>query len=538
VQDALWAEAFAQPSYKWIGARQFVDNHQGWHISIFPGGIGFSLFNYADEKALRVRLNVIREDGVEEAYLSDAYYCGDWGGGWQKWQTHRLPLFPYEGLHGRIRHMTFSYSVLKDGLVIPSAHRYRFATLDDFYAGRLLHDDFNDPGLLALNDETIVPDNAARYQRAHRAINNNADSHPVAPYFTRGNTWAEHHPLHEVHRAIDRVIAAKAEDPDGGHSIRVAMFDFDHEHIATHLLYAQEQGIEVECIGDWAQVSSMNASENIARLRRGRIPVFGVVRNEPCRPRDNLASMHTKMILFDGREVHSASYNLHFHQWGGNWENAIAHYSAEACLLYDAIYQAVRYGHRVRLTTEPTDRLAVYYSFGEYRAAGHTYRTHDAIIGELQHAHESITVCMYDISPIAGNDFGAGTATDVVGALIAARDRGVRVQILLNGMLSHSGRQPADWDKAFRRPLKHPAQRLKDAWMEVFHVYYHESIYSPLHHKFAVIDNRTVITGSYNWYEPSLASDEIVTIVRDETVAAAYLEEVRLLLQTFRVERE
>ncbi len=537
MQGALSAEEFARPSYKWIGPRAFVDNHQGWHISVFPGGIGFSFSNYSDEKALRVRLNVTREDGVEEVYLSDAYHCGEWGGGWQKWQTHRLPLFPYEGLHGRARHMTFSYSILKDGLVIPSAYRYRFATLEDFYAGRLAIDDFHDPTLLAPNDETIVPDEADIYERARRAVNNGA-GHPVAAFFTRGNTWAEGHPLAEIHRAIDRVIARKAQDPAGRHSIRLAMFDFDNEHIANHLIYAAGQGVDVECIGDWAQVSTMNVSEHIARLRRARIPVFGVVRNEPCRPRDSLASMHTKIILFDGCEVHSASYNLHFHLWGGNWESAIAHYSPDACLLYDAIYRAVRYGHRVRLTTGPADRLAVYYSFGEYRAGESRYRTHDAIIGELQAARESIIVCMYDISPIRGNARGAGAATDIIDALIDARNRGVRVQIILNGMLSHTGRQPEDWDKAFRRPLKNPAQRLKDAWMEVFHLYYHESIYSPLHHKFAVIDNRTVITGSYNWYEPSLFSDECVTLLRDEKNAGAYLEEARLLLQTFRVERE
>ncbi len=534
---ALSAEEFAQPSYKWIGPRQFVDNHQGWHISIFPGGIGFSLFNYSAEKALRVRLNVIREDNVEESYLSDAYYCGEWGGGWQKWQTHRLPLFPYEGLHGRARYMTFSYSILKDGLVIPSAYRYRFATLGDFYVGRLAIDDFRDPAPLSPNDDPIVADDAAKYARAHRAVNN-GDGHPIAAFFTRGNTWAESHPLREVHRAIDRVIERKAKDPAGQHYIHVAMFDFDNEHIANHLIYAAEQGVEVECIGDWAQVSPMNVSENIARLRRAHIPVFGVVRNEPCLPGDNLASMHTKMILFDGREVHSASYNLHFHLWGGNWENAIAHYSPEVCALYDAIYQAVRHGHRVSLTTQPSDRLAIYYSFGEYRSGENSYRAHDAIIGELQRARESITVCMYDISPIRGNAFGTGAATDIIDALIHVRNRGVRVRIILNGMLAHTGRQPEAWDKAFRRPLKNPIQRLKDAWMEVFHVYYHESIYSPLHHKFAVIDNRTVITGSYNWYEPSLVSDEIVTVIRDERIAGAYLEEARLMLRTFRVERE
>ena len=59
------AEEFAQPSYKWIGERHFVDNLQGWRISLFPGGIGFSFFNYSDEKALRVQLSVAREDGVD-----------------------------------------------------------------------------------------------------------------------------------------------------------------------------------------------------------------------------------------------------------------------------------------------------------------------------------------------------------------------------------------------------------------------------------------------------------------------------------------
>lgn len=534
---ALIAEEFVQPSYKWIGARQFIDNHQGWHISLFPGGIGFSLLNYAPEKALRVRLTVVREDNVEEAYLSDAYYCGEWGGGWQKWQTHRLPLFPYEGLHGRARHMTFSYSILKDGLVIPSKYRYPFATLDDFYAGRLSVDDFKDPARLLPNDDPVICDNADNYACAHRAVNN-GDSRSVAAFFTRGNAWAEGHPLREIHRAIDRVIERKAKDPGGRHYIHIAMFDFDNEHVARHLIYAVEHGLEVECIGDWAQVSSMNISENIACLRRAHIPVFGVVRNEPCRPAENLASMHTKIILFDGREVHSASYNLHFHQWGGNWENAIVHYSPQACLLYDAIYKALRYGQRVRLTTTQSDRLAVYYSFGEYRTGERRYRTHDAIIGEVLAARESITVCMYDISPIRGNAYGTGAATDIIDTLIQARNRGVRVRVILNGMLSHTGRQPEDWDKAFRRPLKEPAQRLKDAWMEVFHIYYHESIYSPHHHKFAVIDNRTVITGSFNWYEPSLVSDEVVTIIRDEKIADAYLEEARRLLQTFRVERE
>ena len=126
---------------------------------------------------------------------------------------------------------------------------------------------------------------------------------------------------------------------------------------------------------------------------------------------------------------------------------------------------------------------------------------------------------MFDLSPIRGIAFGAGRETDVIEALIRARDRGVRVRIILNGMITHTGPLPEPWDKAFPRPLKACLNRLKDAWIELYYVYYWESIYSPLHHKFAVFDGRTVITGSYNWYEPSLSSDEVLTVTRDEAIA-------------------
>jgi hypothetical protein len=71
------AEQFARPSYKWIGERKLVTNIQNWRISNYPGGIGFSFFNYADEKALKVILKVCREDGCCERFLLDAYYCGE-----------------------------------------------------------------------------------------------------------------------------------------------------------------------------------------------------------------------------------------------------------------------------------------------------------------------------------------------------------------------------------------------------------------------------------------------------------------------------
>ena len=487
---------------------------------------------------MRVQLSVKREDGAAEFYLSDAYYCGEWGGGWQKWQTHRLPLFPYEGLHGRMTGMTFSYSILKDGVVIPSRYRYRFATLDDFYRGRLSLDDFHDPAIKTENDEPVAMADAPLYQAAYERLNAPETDRFITPFFTRGNTGYADHPIHEIHRAIDRVVERKRSEPLRPASIYLAMFDFDNEHVSRHLVYAKEQGVEVECIGDWAQVSSMNASEHIARLRRAGVRVYGISRNDPCRWREDISSMHTKFILFDDDVVHSGSYNLHFHLWGGNWENSLVYRSKDACLLYKAVYRALRCGQRVELAVDPSARHNLYYSFGTYHAGPATFRPQDAIISEIASATHSIVVCMFDLSPIRGIAFGTGRETDVIEALIRARDRGVRVRIILNGMITHTGPLPEPWDKAFPRPLKGCLSRLKDAWMEVYYVYYWESIYSPLHHKFAVFDGCTVITGSYNWYEPSLSSDEVLSVTRDEAVAAAFLEEAELMLRSFRIERQ
>lgn len=535
------AEELAQPSYKWFGERRFVVNAQGWRISLFVGGVGFSFYDCSDRKGLRVVLRLTREDGARELYLTDAGYCGEWGGPWQKWQTARLPLFPYESLHGPVKDITFSYSVLRDGEVIPSRYKYRFATLEDFHRGHTGLDDFHDPALKSENEEYLLETDEAGYRAGYRAayerLNTRGGLRNLTPFFTRGDAGRPDHPIHAVHMAIDRVIERRTEDPGGRHTIRLAMFDFDNGDVAAHLVHARSKGVDVECIGEWTQVSSLNASENIARLRRASIPVYGVIRNDPSRPGQDIASMHTKIMLFDDDLVHSASYNLHFHLWGGNWENGVAHRSRDAARLYGAVYDAIRHGRSVSLPVDPSNRYNLYYSFGSYRGPQGVIRPQDAIVNEITRARRSIVVCMFELARLRGVPCG-GRELDVVEALIQARDRGVRVRIIVNGLMNHGGREPECWDKAFRRPLKEPMERLRNAWMEVFHVYYWESIHSPLHHKFAVIDSSTVITGSYNWYEPSIYSDEVLTVIRDEALAEAFLAEAELMLRSFRIERE
>jgi hypothetical protein len=109
--------------------------------------------------------------------------------------------------------------------------------------------------------------------------------------------------IHEIHRHIDWVIERKKNNQAGILSIWQSLISIII--MSLSLIYALKNGIGVDCVADWASVSSMNCTENVAKLRRAGIPVCGVVRNTPNNQSEGIASMHTKFIIFDG-VVHSA----------------------------------------------------------------------------------------------------------------------------------------------------------------------------------------------------------------------------------------
>lgn len=437
-----------------------------------------------------------------------------------------------------VTHITFSYIIHKDGRSISSHHDYKFALKSDFDRGWIEQHDFHDPHLKGNNDFFTHELDYHSVQYALDRINHEYYDLPVYPAFTRGNQWDAAHPINKIHQHIDFVIDRKKRDPGGWHYIRMALFDFDNKDVAHHLAYAAQQGVDIECIADWAAVSSMNCSENVADVRRAGIPVYGLVRNTPCVPSEGIASMHTKIIIFDDAIVHSSSYNLHFHLWGGNWENGLVYQAKDFALLYLNIYHAIRGGVIRRIGINPFSRYNLYYSFGSYYTAWRNdYRPQDAIITEINNSRHSVLISMFDIGHFSGVSAHDSHETDVIDALINAKNRGAYVKLILNGMITHSGPMPEHWDKDYDRPLKEPVQRLKDAGIDIVFIYYWESIYSPLHHKFAVFDDNTVITESYNWYAASLHSDEVISVIRDRRIAHEFTTEANLLCQSFRLTR-
>ena len=107
------------------------------------------------------------------------------------------------------------------------------------------------------------------------------------------------------------------------------------------------------------------------------------------------------------------------------------------------------------------------------------------------------------------------TSTDLSRALIAAKQRGVRVRVLIDGKSAKSIRITKDRDLAKAGvAVKHV--KLKGSGVRA----------AKFHHKFAVIDGVEVISGSYNW---TVSADEKnyenLLVLRDKRLAATFAAE-------------
>ncbi|MFO7572398.1 MAG: phospholipase D-like domain-containing protein [Gaiellaceae bacterium] len=124
----------------------------------------------------------------------------------------------------------------------------------------------------------------------------------------------------------------------------------------------------------------------------------------------------------------------------------------------------------------------------------------------LAAARTSLDIAMYDVR------FETDAGALVLASLLAAHQRGVAIRLLYD--VSHPG--PI--------PVPPPPETVPEA-IEALPVPTRGIAGIPdlMHHKFVVLDGRTVWTGSTNWTDDSWARQEnVVAVVRSEEIAYAY----------------
>ncbi len=525
------AEHYARPVFGKLGGYFQRVNDFKDTFSIRWGRIEFDMY-YGVSANLKVILKVYR-DAVCETYIVDTdAYDIHWDR--HKRATRDFYVHPFSSQFGKINCIKFAFIVHLDEHSIPSRNEYIFMDWYQLQDGNNQHRNINEEHATPNHYRTYEL-NAGELQSDVDWSNHHFDSLNLIPKFTKGQQYHPYHPKRFIHDHIDKVIYSRRENPGRLCTIKVSVDCIDDNDFINHLIHASHQGVLVQCIVDWRKMTLTN-SHTYAQLKRSGIELIGVF----CTTKHHLIEvepdMHTKFIIFNDEDAILGSFNITFDRWWANWESGMSFHSKGVCRLLDNIFQSQRGGVIQRYGIDPLSPFNLLYTFGRHTMAnGKPYRPHHAIIAEIHRARHSIKLCLFMIGDLQGDHYDS-----VINALIQAKERGVDVQILFNGHVVREGRIGIErsMHDELNRPLLPSVQRLKWAGIRVGLVYGqddHPVPYSPIHSKYCVIDEYIVIEGSFNWYNTSVFSHDLIVIAANHDVARPYLYEFDQIQRLFRV---
>lgn len=526
------AERYIQPTHAELGRFFEKANDFNDKFNLRWGKIEFDV-QHGAQINLKILLRVYRQHGICESYLidTDAYDV--------QWNFHRRRsrdffVLPNSPTLGEATVVKFAFIVHLNDRSIVSEREYLFMDAAQLQNGerqyRRINADWSSP-----NHYRTYEADAGQLQQDVDWHNHHFADLNLVPKFTKGQPHHPYHPKRYIHDQIDRVIQTKREQPQRLCTIKVSVDCIDDTDFIAHLVHAAEQGVCVQCIVDWRKMTATN-SQNYARLKRSGVELLGVV----CTPKHHLIEvdpdMHTKFIIFNDEDCILGSFNITFDRWWANWESGMTFRSKGVCRLLDNIFQSQRGGVIQKYGVDPYSSFNLLYTFGRHvLLSGKPYRPHHAILAEIHRARQSIRLVLFLIGELQGEHHDS-----VVDALIQAKQRGVDVQILFNGHLARQGRVGLERSMAeeLNRPLLPAIQRLRNAGVSVGLIYGHtdHSVpYSPVHSKYCVIDESIVIEGSFNWYNTSVFSHDLIVVANNREVAQAYLYEFAQIRRLFKV---
>ncbi len=148
-----------------------------------------------------------------------------------------------------------------------------------------------------------------------------------------------------------------------------------------------------------------------------------------------------------------------------------------------------------------------------------------AVKEALTKAEKSIYLVMFTIeTPLAGE---ISKASQLIDALIVAKNRGVDVEVILDQNVDFVRRKhPSDWEVEIKSTRAY--KRLKDAGIKV----YYDEPTRYTHAKTVIIDKKIVILGSTNWsesaFDNSIETDVLVNSAGLADEILSYLKTIKI----------
>jgi hypothetical protein len=267
-------------------------------------------------------------------------------------------------------------------------------------------------------------------------------------------------------------------------TVDVAQYNIRSERFVTKLEELRARGVAIRITVDAKNAEKdYNTVDDLIESKG-----FDLVRS--LNDRAAFAIMHHKFTIIDDTTVMTGSYNWNETAQEVNDENMLVFRDPALAAAYKAEFEELRGAPEVSQPGQGNG-VTVYFSPDD--------RARDAIVEQMRLARESIMVCMFTFKD------------DVVArAMRDAARRGVKVLLVAEKKQADTTR--ADETVASGGPNARVIIAANTS-----------SPFSAMHHKFAVIDGRRVITGACNWtYTAFNYSDEDTLVIASESLARQY----------------
>jgi len=289
----------------------------------------------------------------------------------------------------------------------------------------------------------------------------------------------------EFHRGgIDEELVALIESAQ--ESIDVAVYDFDLKNVAQALIEAQKRGVTVRLVTDTDNLRT----EAIKMLQEADIPIVDDHRG---------GYMHNKFMVVDGEKVWTGSWNFTENDTYRYNNNAVLITSPQLARNYNAKFKQMfddglfgprrRSGNTTPVLTIQGVRVENYFAPEDEVAS--------KIIAHLEEARESIRFMAFSFTH------------DGIGQVVREKfEQGLLVQGVFEAVGSES-------------PFSEYGA-MKELGMDVLQ----DGNPYLMHHKVFILDERTVIFGSFNFSRHAdEQNDENVLIIEEPELARIFLEE-------------
>jgi phosphatidylserine/phosphatidylglycerophosphate/cardiolipin synthase-like enzyme len=300
----------------------------------------------------------------------------------------------------------------------------------------------------------------------------------------------------QTNNGIDRYVTPVLNDAKK--TIDVTSFDLNLPSVVNALVDAKKRGVAVRVVTDETNgTQTLKASDSPSGQQEDTLKVFADAKIPVVDGGRSNGLMHNKIMLVDGATLFMGSWNMSYNDTFRNNNNLlkitdktlIANYQAK----FNELFVDKRFGTKAKVgaqtpqTTIDGTPVANYFSPVD--------KVIEKLVAQVNGAEHSIKFMAFTY-----------TQKDLANAMIARQKAGVPVQGVIENRGASQGSAPALYCGKVSAKL--------------------DGNKYTMHHKVIIIDDKTVITGSFNFTQTANdANDDNALIIQSPAVATLYEQE-------------